>query len=587
MQSDGNAGKYIAKIANRITAFTERVESIKGKKIEIIVLLLFAVTHILMMLVHEPWFDEALAWLIAKDSSLHEILFTAPHYEGHPALWHLVLFPFAKLGAPYELCLSMISLVFTGIAMMLVIYKSPFKRIIRLLIPFTYFVFYQYSVVSRPYCMMVLAMALVAVTYKKRDIKPGRFVMSLIFLCMTGAYGIVISGGICIAWIYCMLSESWKKSRNKNSGNGEYRGTFRIFVEDGLLAKGKILWLGLILVYAVFTIVRIIPEEDTYAVMNAEGLENSSLIFRLLYTFFGIAADSFITNTFSETRALSSITIPVQDLVIGTIVGLIIIIAVIWVSKKKSAIVEFLIPYVLMSSFMAVVYLFNTHIGIMFVFLGFWFWVLGEKKECDESKSRALKEKKINPNAENSLQVIKNTGELLLTFAFFMLLYWNISSCICDIIYDYGSGRGEYEFLKENGLEKEMILPEWTMINAETDKGSYFLSKEGVSIAPYLDRGTLLISPDVMGYSYVYTHKMIADSDMNAQGEKIMNSGMPKVLLGNPDLQLIYHNKNINIGDFTKVFEKRSSVIFKGVPGPDSSAIYVLNSIAEEKGLTH
>ena len=36
--------------------------------------------------IHEPWFDEAQAWVIARDNSLKDILFFIPHYEGHPPL---------------------------------------------------------------------------------------------------------------------------------------------------------------------------------------------------------------------------------------------------------------------------------------------------------------------------------------------------------------------------------------------------------------------------------------------------------------------------------------------------------------------
>src|SRR4051812_40575150 len=48
---------------------------------------------------HEPWFDEAQAWLIARDATLWEIL-GRMSYEGSPPLWHLLLAPLAKAGAP-------------------------------------------------------------------------------------------------------------------------------------------------------------------------------------------------------------------------------------------------------------------------------------------------------------------------------------------------------------------------------------------------------------------------------------------------------------------------------------------------------
>ena len=157
MQNEGAIAKGIKRFANALTALTDKVEAINSKAPEHIAIALYVIMHMLMSLVHEPWFDEALSWLIARDSSIYEILFVTPHYEGHPALWHLILVPFAKLGAPYELSLSIVSLVFSGLAMALFIYKATFKRIIRLILPFSYYLFYQYGVISRPYCMMMLA----------------------------------------------------------------------------------------------------------------------------------------------------------------------------------------------------------------------------------------------------------------------------------------------------------------------------------------------------------------------------------------------------------------------------------------------
>ncbi len=103
----------LCRIAGGIASFSEKIERISGKMPEHIAIALYFIGHLLMMLVHEPWFDEALAWLIARDSSLYEILFVAPRYEGHPSLCHLVLAPCARAGASYELSLSLISLFFS------------------------------------------------------------------------------------------------------------------------------------------------------------------------------------------------------------------------------------------------------------------------------------------------------------------------------------------------------------------------------------------------------------------------------------------------------------------------------------------
>ena len=51
---------------------------------------------------HEPWSDEALPWMIARDTDLRGFLNIILHnWDRHPGLFHVVLLPFVKLGFPY------------------------------------------------------------------------------------------------------------------------------------------------------------------------------------------------------------------------------------------------------------------------------------------------------------------------------------------------------------------------------------------------------------------------------------------------------------------------------------------------------
>lgn len=84
---------------------------IEGKKLNIIVLLIYSVMLIAVICFHEPWYDEAQSWLIARDASFREMLVKIPHYEGHPPLWWLILAVPAKLGMPYELSIKISKLL--------------------------------------------------------------------------------------------------------------------------------------------------------------------------------------------------------------------------------------------------------------------------------------------------------------------------------------------------------------------------------------------------------------------------------------------------------------------------------------------
>lgn len=163
--------KYFESITNG----TRKLIACKNRKrVYSCVLLMYCALHLFMTLFHEPWYDEAEAWQIARCASAKDILFTIPHYEGHPPLWHLILAIPAKLNLPYELSLSLVSLLFSALAVALFLKYAPFPEWVKVFVPFTYFAFYQYSVIARPYCMMMLAVVLISITWKLKDEKPWR-----------------------------------------------------------------------------------------------------------------------------------------------------------------------------------------------------------------------------------------------------------------------------------------------------------------------------------------------------------------------------------------------------------------------------
>jgi hypothetical protein len=46
---------------------------------------------------HELWRDEVQAWLLDRDSSSAIDLLSRQKYEGHPALWQLLLMPLTRI----------------------------------------------------------------------------------------------------------------------------------------------------------------------------------------------------------------------------------------------------------------------------------------------------------------------------------------------------------------------------------------------------------------------------------------------------------------------------------------------------------
>lgn len=586
MQSEGAIAKGINKIANAITRFSERVEAIKGKTLEHIAVFLYCTGHMLMFLVHEPWFDEALAWLIARDSSVYDILFVTPHYEGHPSLWHLILVPFAKLGAPYELSLSFVSLLFSGLAMGLFIYRAPFKRIIRITIPFTYYLFYQYGVISRPYCMMMLAFVLMAMTFKSRNKNPGRFVLALWFLCISSAYGIVIAGGICIAWLIEMLLEARRKSLKKNSENGEHRGIFKIFLEDYLFAKGKFFWLLGLFLYVIFILWRIMPADNAYASIRAgKAIEDNGILVRLLYTVFASLSDLFITNVFYTSGTLRNADIYLGEMAVAVLVGTLILAALIMVGGKKKSnkisIIYLIIPYIFFSVFGAAVYLYYHHIGISLLLIGYWLWIVQDTK-TDNKDSKSTSQLKILNN-----RLITDFGVIAISIMIIIPLFWTVGSCVNDIINSYGSGRGQYQFLSDNGLDEGYtILADWNRVFKQEEVPEDYaefdpiFSQQGVNLTPYLKKSKVINSPKLIGKDYSYQHEIPNKTDTEKIYAILQNNGMPDIIIGKPEEEFIKYS------NYVLVYKDTFGNIKKGFSFSDTNTfIYIREELAKEKGL--
>src|SRR4051812_5914996 len=88
-----------------------------------LVFLLLTVTGIFH---HEIWLDEAHHWLLAKDSNSPGELFYNARYEGHPALWNMLLFILSRFtGNP--LAMQLLNVLIATAGVFLFCRFAPFK----------------------------------------------------------------------------------------------------------------------------------------------------------------------------------------------------------------------------------------------------------------------------------------------------------------------------------------------------------------------------------------------------------------------------------------------------------------------------
>lgn len=160
----------------------------------VVMVLVFAILAFLVGSVHEPWSDEAQAWLIARDASLHDLLFVLPHGELNPSLWHLMLiYPATHLD--YE-ALKYIALFFSTLGVGVFVRFSPFPWPVKVFLPFSYFVFFQYTVVARSYCLFALVVFAIGALYQRRFERPLSYSVLIALLVYSHSFGALVSLGL-------------------------------------------------------------------------------------------------------------------------------------------------------------------------------------------------------------------------------------------------------------------------------------------------------------------------------------------------------------------------------------------------------
>jgi hypothetical protein len=105
--------------------------------------------------------DEMQAWLIARDSNSLAELFHHMRYEGHPALWQLILYIPAHISWN-PISMHAINYVFAVAEAWLILSARKLHWSIRALAVFSFFVFYQYGLYARNYMLAMLLLTAAA-----------------------------------------------------------------------------------------------------------------------------------------------------------------------------------------------------------------------------------------------------------------------------------------------------------------------------------------------------------------------------------------------------------------------------------------
>lgn len=426
----------------------------------------------IVMCFHEPWFDEAQSWLIARDSSLADIISVRPHYEGHPPFWNLLLAIAAKNSVPYEFGIKGIQLVCASLLGAWLIFKSPFKHASSLatfLIPFTYFACFQYGVTSRPYALLCLSLLVAAHYWNSADSKTSsacKLAISLMFMCLLSVYGIAFAAGFTIAWIWRVFS----KNINKTLNFSDILHAIKATIASNL---ARLISWGLIAIFGAANLALAWPAKNAFA--TRATIDGNSTIAKCFAFIFVMPSESMFTSFYGDI-SMRRMPFDFLPIAICTLFSLAIWAFAIRIAKRRKLLTSLVIPYLVLT-IVAVRYFTLHHAGLIFVFLLSVLWISHIKEPLSTKDIPAIFVKV----APTKFRFIKNKAfkiNLLISIILAPSLIWNAFACVNDILFDYSPSRAVAQYISSNHLQNKRFVASWLHNDEQVDESGKVISHE-------------------------------------------------------------------------------------------------------------
>ncbi len=148
---------------------------------------------------HDLWLDELNAWGLSAASPTLKSLFANVRYEGHPWLWYFLLWIPAQF-THNPVALKWVAGLIAAATYAVIGMLSPFTRLEKVLLFLSYFVAFEYTVLSRTYGPMLLLAFLYA---WHRTSRPQAVIGNLFLLgalANTDLTGIMLSGALLLEY---------------------------------------------------------------------------------------------------------------------------------------------------------------------------------------------------------------------------------------------------------------------------------------------------------------------------------------------------------------------------------------------------
>ena len=415
----------------------------KEKLFLVIVMILYIIWGSIIIYFHEPFRDEAQAWLIARDTNIIE-MFSLSKSEGSPMLWHLLVNILTTLGLPY-VSINIMHFILNVIAIYFLNKYAPFNKYIKIGITFSHMMAYQYLAIARSYVLIPLLLFIIASIYKKRHEKTLIYCILLLLLQNVCLYSIPIA--IILFVIYIIEKIKLKQNNFKSTV---------IFIIVGVFMISSILLL-----------------------INTDHSE------QLYHTNFPTNFEELFEGVVKALRSISVIVLPFEVLIpVKGVTGLIILsLTTMSLWKDKKVLIIFLISTIIIGGIFAFLNL-NITFRHSYIYVAIYLFCLWIKKES------------------NNVKYTKVISQSLIIFAMAMQVILLISYSGVEIAYDFSNAVKIKEFIKEQGYEDYKIFT-FHMPFASSIL-PYFPGKTAFTIEDYAEHTYVIWNKDFSGDKLIF-----------------------------------------------------------------------------------
>jgi hypothetical protein len=176
----------------------------------IFIICIYFALSLLGILHHELWMDEMHHYLIARDStSLNDLYYNA-RYDGHPLLWNILLM-FITQFSHNPFYMQILHIIISALAVLIFLRNAPFTDLFKISFVFSYFIFYEYNIISRNYSLSVLFLFISCSLICSANRNYPAIIISLLLLSYTHLFSLMCATSLFLVTVILFHNDSNEK----------------------------------------------------------------------------------------------------------------------------------------------------------------------------------------------------------------------------------------------------------------------------------------------------------------------------------------------------------------------------------------